>query len=410
MHGRPLFGTYDMYGLTNKRKEQAVEGVCSLPENTLLGAPESDLVDALVDQFRLDVPVICEERIHVETTETEVDVAGDFRYGAFGDGPCSVPGQQTTFTFPFEGDKNFLDVVPQMRHSLPHDLSVTDGAIVLTCVQPGTDSTFLKQQYRATVNALRGNLKSLADSAAQFNAELPPLIRGEIGKRMKRLLDAANMTADLGLPIKRRADAPATYAVPVQRKKPRVEIPQVTAAFKPEPALSMTVYEDILGIMRNMVHVMELSPKAFQHMGEEDLRWHFLVQLNAQFEGGATGETFNFQGKTDILIRFEQRNVFIAECKFWNGEKQLLATIDQLLSYLSWRDTKAAVLVFSRNVGFSAVLEKISATIPIHPCFKKSVGRKDETTFAFIFRQPNDPNREVLVTVMAFDVPAPTAA
>ena len=57
-----------------------------------------------------------------------------------------------------------------MRHSLPHDLSVIDGAIVLTCVQPGNDSVFLKQQYAATLNALKGNLMSLTDSAAQFNA------------------------------------------------------------------------------------------------------------------------------------------------------------------------------------------------------------------------------------------------
>lgn len=85
----------------------------------------------------------------------------------------------------------------------------------------------------------------------------------------------------------------------------------------------------------------ERSPKAFEQMGEEDLRSHFLVQLNGQYEGRATGETFNFQGKTDILIREGDRNVFIAECKFWHGEKQLLETIDQLLSYLSWRDTKA---------------------------------------------------------------------
>jgi hypothetical protein len=63
---------------------------------------------------------------------------------------------------------------------------------------------------------------------------------------------------------------------------------------------------------------------------------------NGVFKGQATGETFNFQGKTDILIRVEGKNVFIAECKFWKGEKALLATLDQLLSYLSWRDTKAA--------------------------------------------------------------------
>jgi hypothetical protein len=55
------------------------------------------------------------------------------------------------------------------------------------------------------------------------------------------------------------------------------------------------------------------------------------VQLNSQYEGGATGETSNFEGKTDILIRTESRTVFIAECKYWRGAKSLLAAIDQLL-------------------------------------------------------------------------------
>jgi hypothetical protein len=98
--------------------------------------------------------------------------------------------------------------------------------------------------------------------------------------------------------------------------------------FQPEPALAMAEYDEILGIIRNMVHVMERSPKAFEKMGEEDLRTQFLVQLNGQYEGRATGETFNYQGKTDILIREGDRNVFIAECKFWAGEKQYLQTID----------------------------------------------------------------------------------
>jgi len=41
--------------------------------------------------------------------------------------------------------------------------------------------------------------------------------------------------------------------------------------------------------------------------------------LNTHYEGGATGETFNAAGKTDILIRVEDRNVFIGECKWWSG-------------------------------------------------------------------------------------------
>ncbi|MBC7894618.1 MAG: hypothetical protein H7066_04345, partial [Cytophagaceae bacterium] len=71
------------------------------------------------------------------------------------------------------------------------------------------------------------------------------------------------------------------------------------------------------------------------------IRDHFLVQLNGQYQGGATGETFNYEGKTDILIRDGDRNVFIAECKIWKGETELLKAVDQILAYLHWRDTKA---------------------------------------------------------------------
>lgn len=39
------------------------------------------------------------------------------------------------------------------------------------------------------------------------------------------------------------------------------------------------------------------EPARLRGHGEEDLRTHFLAQLNAQYEGQATGETFNFQGR-----------------------------------------------------------------------------------------------------------------
>ena len=66
------------------------------------------------------------------------------------------------------------------------------------------------------------------------------------------------------------------------------------------------------------------------------------------FTGQGNRRDFNFQGKTDILIRFEERDILVAECKFWKA-KAFLETIDQLLSYLSWRDTKAALIIFNRN-------------------------------------------------------------
>ena len=58
-------------------------------------------------------------------------------------------------------------------------------------------------------------------------------------------------------------------------------------------------------------------------MKEEDIRVHYLVQLNGHYEGNATGETFNLEGKTDISIRDNAQVLFIAELKFWDGPRSL---------------------------------------------------------------------------------------
>lgn len=164
-------------------------------------------------------------------------------------------------------------------------------------------------------------------------------------------------------------------------------------------------YEDILQIIQNMAQVMERSPHAFTGMEETDLRQHFLVQLNGQFAGTATGETFNYTGNTDILIRVNGKNVFIAECKFWKGPKSLSETIDQILGYANWRDTKTAILLFNRTRQFSHVLSTIPEIAEAHPCFRREVGVDDETFFRYEFHRPDDPDRELQLTILAFDVP-----
>ena len=207
--------------------------------------------------------------------------------------------------------------------------------------------------------------------------------------------------------MKRHEDAPSTYAAPIYRRKLPTPRPDATTTpYKPEPALNMREYEHILGIIHNMNLVVERSPRAFSSMDEESLRHHFLVALNSHYQGDATGETFNFEGKTDILIRVDGRNVFIAECKFWRGAESLRRTIDQLLGYASWRDTKAAIILFNRNKNLSDVLAQIPGIAAAHSNFKRQMSRETETEFRFIFHQRDDKNREVIITVLVFEVPA----
>ena len=197
-----------------------------------------------------------------------------------------------------------------------------------------------------------------------------------------------------------------TYAVPHVRRKPKIAKPTAPSTpFELEAALDMADYEHILSVIQNMVVVMERSPRAFQGIREEDLRQHFLVQLNGQYEGQASGDTFNFDGKTDILIRHEGKNVFIAECKFWKGSKALADTVDQLLNYTSWRDTKTAIILFNRQRSLTQVLEGIKPTIEAHANYKQTLKYPSETGFRFVLHHRDDKDRELTLTVLTFEIP-----
>jgi len=266
----------------------------------------------------------------------------------------------------------------------------------------------VKQELDRTLDSIEKYLGWLRTSATELNNGLPAFIRSAVEQRKSKLMADQNLVAGLGYNLKPRADAPQTYFVPTVRRKVQIQKASAsTAPFKPEPVLEEANYRAVLDIIQSMALVMERSPSAFTDMGEENLRRHFLVQLNGQFEGAASGETFNYQGKTDILIREQDRNIFIAECKFWRGEKSFTETLDQILSYLSWRDTKVAVVVFNRNKGFSEVLAKIKEAAKSHTHFKRGPTIEGETRFRYIFGNPSDHNREIILTVLAFDVPTP---
>ena len=105
--------------------------------------------------------------------------------------------------------------------------------------------------------------------------------------------------------------------------------------------------------------------------------------------------------KTDILIRVEGRNIFIGECKIWRGEKALSKTIDQILSYLNWRDTKAAIILFNRNRNLSDVISKFQETAKAHPHDRRGPKVEGGTRFdASLATQ-----REIMLTITVFDFP-----
>ncbi len=402
-----LFMRLDVHGVLEGLQGEMRKRVDELSSTRLLREREDDLVAALMFDLKIDVPVVEEgSQYIVDEGETPVDVRYDpNRFLHDRSEPLFVPGHRLIVAVPFRGNPQLFEVRPSSYDSMPPHAEVVGQELRFTFIQTTPDAQVVTRELATTITSIKAYLARLEDSVGGYNHSLASNILQRLQARKERLRKQADMVTALGIPLKKRPDAPTTYAVSVKRRSVTLERSGHDDAAPLDPTLPQEEYEEILRIVGSMVRVIERSPKVFAACGEEDLRSHFLVQLNGQYEGRATGETFNAAGKTDILIRENNQNVFIAECKFWHGEKATSEAIDQLLGYVTWRDTKTALLVFNRNKGFSTMLASLREAVERHPCFVSTLTHKDSANLRYLFRMPSDPARRLYVAVLAFDVP-----
>jgi hypothetical protein len=160
-------------------------------------------------------------------------------------------------------------------------------------------------------------------------------------------------------------------------------------------------YNRILKIIYDTFVTMERHPRAYAKKQEHDLRDHLLTVLSTHYPN-TTGETFSKRGRTDILVRHDGTNVFVGEFKFWRGLKSFHETIDQVLGYLTWRDSKAAIVCFVNNNEINPVLEQIKSGSSEHPCFIRLESKKAESWFQFEFKLNSDSSTNVHLAVLCF--------
>jgi hypothetical protein len=139
----------------------------------------------------------------------------------------------------------------------------------------------------------------------------------------------------------------------------------------------------------------ERTPSTFTKLDEEELRNVILSNLNSRYEIEAVGEAFSKRGKTDIYLRVQEGGVFVAECKNWAGAKTIEEAVNQILNYLTWRDSYGVVIVFSRRKAFTKVLETAATHILQLPSYKDAFKKIDDSHFSGWFALPEDEHKLV---------------
>ena len=403
-----LFQTYDLQRVIKNQEQNLAGEINSLSENEVLNTSQEDMAKYLTEKWGIDPLVIDETGIQMDYGDAQIDVSGDPRRVIFDRGtPFYITGTRVTFYVPFTGDSDLFKCQPSTYSLSPPRAAIRRRELVFTYDLTEERTSQVKDVFERDLNQTQIHAERVNADVITFNEGLPADARQRLRTRREKLLKDRNLVESIGFPLRRTQDPPLTFVTPDVKRRITPQKPKASSEpFSPEPTLDMGEYEHILSILSSMVAVMERSPRAFKDMGEEDLRTHLLVPLNGHYEGQATGETFNYEGKTDILIRAEDRNIFIAECKFWTGPAGLTKALNQLLGYTAWRDTKVALLVFNRGRNMSTVLEGVAKAARDHPNYKKAKSRKSETEFRYIFGHRDDMNRELTITILVFDVPA----
>lgn len=405
-----LFSGNSVFDIAREYPRHAVERAGRFTESELLNNSTDHLIGVILDEYALDVPVLLDDEVWIDEKEVESirrpNRYSEYSFTSFEDRAQKVKEHFVVFHLPFRGDRDIFRFEPSRRILSGLQADIGANELVLNFRTAGRDQQRIRADIDGAIAEIRQHLDQIRLDFQNVPSQIDQTVRHWIEQRKVALLQQKGTVAALGFPMKKRPDAPTTYRAPeMKRKIAQAAAMPASAPFKPEPTMDEADYRNILGIIENMTTVMERSPQAFKGMGEEDIRSHYLVQLNGQYEGGATGETFNAAGKTDILVRSDNANIFIAECKIWRGDKVMTETVDQLLSYVTWRDTKTAIIVFNRNKNFSAVIEGAKRAVEAHPQYRRGPVSEGETRFRFILANPDDTSKEVVVTLMLFDIP-----
>jgi hypothetical protein len=396
-----LFVKRDVREVFAKILPYATNDVDDIDEAALLSDNVSSLAEAILVPYQTSVPTLDDSEAAITLDQSTRRVQRQDFFGGHG------IREESWFTFhiPYTGEKKFFYCRPTTATLSPPLGTVTEEDLLFDFSGAALSAEQMQSQLTQNIANIKQYLEWLSADVDQGFRSLHTQLEGAIHARRKRVADARDKVAKLGFRIFRREDAPR-FAVPVTRKSIAVRNSKSASTSGPaEPYLDNAVYEDILKVIESMAILIERNPTTFARIPEEVLRDHFLLQLNGQFEGAATGETFNAGGKTDILIRENNQNIFIAECKFWNGTKSLTEAIDQLFGYLTWRDSKAALIVFSRNRNFSRVIEEAGNAFRGHPQFRAGKPYSSESGFRGVFARVDDEDRLILVTAMIFNVP-----
>lgn len=397
------FTEVDGFDYTNRVGAWIKETIEGKPKDYILKVDENEFVDYIVAETKIEPLAIDYNSERIEQPRVSVEKKQSRMY----DRTYNAEVYNIDVTYNYTGDGVLFEIRPNRFTMTTAEVTVNDSAKTVQFTIKLTEKSpeeFEKRKQNTRQSAFT-NIDNANAFAEQFNNNLRRQAQSTFRTVKQKYLAENDFFEKIKVRVNKDTDT--VFNVQTVRKKAVVQ-PSVDGdkEFASSPAIAQSVYDDILNVTYSFGKSMEKKPGTYRGKDEEELRDQFLLILETRYEGvTATGETFNKRGKTDILLKYspDNTNLFVAECKVWHGQSEMKKAITQLFDrYLTWRDSKTAMIMFVPTVSFATVLESMKSAVVEHPYFVKECPPKGESSFSYIMHLPNDPTKEVQMQVIAF--------
>ncbi|MFE5702205.1 hypothetical protein [Rhodococcus koreensis] len=402
-----FFAGNDLSSHLHRSRGRAADAAEKIPAQDLLNSSIEDIVDSLVAQFKTPDLVVGDRTKVFCLDERPIETWG--QRNEFGR-VREVRLTALRFRIPVEGGTDLLRKNAShftVGSDLDFDCDYKTDHIVLKVESAALNADVISDKLESTLRQLNQRAEWANVDIAHSNRTLEDLLRGIVERRTNTAREGSTLMEGLDIPVFRTKAADRIEVAPVRRKQLRP--PTTSPTPDAEPRLADEIYQDIVRTIEGMSKAMERTPTAAK-LYEEEIRNLILFILNANYEGQARGEVFNGAGKTDLLLTWRDRNVFIGECKVWTGQKGFTDAINQLLSYLVWRDTKAALIMFIKDQEASPVMKKAYDAAQEHPNFiedeTSAAADPEATTRRYVFHSALDTHQKIHLALIFVILPS----
>jgi len=230
-----LFNKYDSHSLREHQRKQMTAAIDAADPEVIRSGDVDTLAKEYADRYSLEAPALIDGAISVAVEEARVDVTGDFRFGAFDDGPTYVSGIRASYYVPFSGERELFYCAASSRNISMRPVELGKDELEFTYERPDQDVEATKVEFEKELAQIKETLGWLQNDFRSLNASLPGLARETILARRARIEQMAQGVTSLGVPIRRAGTVPADQPSADGRAKPQ---PSITKPEQYDLALS----------------------------------------------------------------------------------------------------------------------------------------------------------------------------